>query len=79
MITKFNDKIIINYNIKDKNEIRLFGKTFLKNNKDNCRIKIENKEYELMEYFNIKLYNYSYYLIYTLWVLLKVNWKKLII
>ncbi len=53
MINRYNNKIIINYNIKDGDKIKLFDEDFVKNNKDNCKIKIEDKEYELMEYFNI--------------------------
>ena len=34
-------------------KIKLFDKNFIENNKDNCKIIIEDKEYELMEYFNI--------------------------
>ena len=30
--------------------LKLFDKNFIENNKDNCKIIIEDKEYELMEY-----------------------------
>ena len=49
MINKYNDKIIINYKIQDK--IKLFGYDFIINNKDNCKMIIEDKEYELKPYF----------------------------
>ena len=52
MINKYNDKIIINYKIQDK--IKLFGYDFIINNKDNCKMIIEDKEYELKEYFESK-------------------------
>ena len=52
-----NNEISIIYNIKYKDimrdKIRIFGKNFVKNNKDKCKIIIDGKEYELMEGFNI--------------------------
>ena len=55
MTNKFNDSIIVNYNLKKEvSMIRLFGESFVKNNKNNCKIKIEGKEYELLEFFEIK-------------------------
>ena len=48
------DEIIINYDIKDKNEIEIFSEDFVKNNKDNCRIIIEGKEQELIAKYEIK-------------------------
>ena len=52
------DEITIIYNIKKsqrkEGKIRIFGENFVKNNKNKCKIKIEEKEYELMEEFNIK-------------------------
>ena len=54
----FINDINIIYNIKNKGEkVKLFGEGFVKNNKDICKILIENKEYELMEEYNIKNYN----------------------
>ena len=32
---------------------RIFGETFVKNNKDNFKIIYENKEYNMMEYFEV--------------------------
>ena len=46
----------IEYNYKD-NYIRLFGEEFVNNNKEICKILIDNKEYELMEEYNV--YNYN--------------------
>ena len=54
MANKFNDEIIINYDIKEKKEIKFFDETFIKNNKDNCKIIIEDKECELIEKYEIK-------------------------
>ena len=52
------NEIKINYKIKEK-EVKLFDNTFVKNNKNNCKIEIEGKEYELKEkhsfsFFSIK-------------------------
>ena len=49
------DKMKINYEIdKDNKKVRLFGKNFVKNNKNKCKFIIESKVYELMEEFNIE-------------------------
>ena len=37
---------------KDYGKVRIFGKNFVKRNKDKCKIIYNNKEYELTEYFN---------------------------
>ena len=55
-----NNEINIIYNInkkQKKNKIRIFGKDFVKNNKDKCKIIIDEKESELMEEYNIKNYH----------------------
>ena len=44
--------MIIEYIIKNKNKIKIFGKEFITNNKDNCKMIIENKEQEIIEYLN---------------------------
>ena len=41
------------YNINNENKIKILGNTFIKNNKDKCKIIYENKEYDLIEEFNI--------------------------
>ena len=47
------DYIIINYKLNMKNEkLRIFGKYFVRNNKNKCKIIYENKEYNLCEYLN---------------------------
>ena len=43
----------INRNIMEEN-IQIFGYKFVKNNKNNCKIIIDNKEYEITEKYNIK-------------------------
>ena len=47
-----NNEINIIYKIDDK-KVKIFGSEFVKNNKKNCEIIYEDKEYELNEYFNI--------------------------
>ena len=39
---------------KNKNIINIFGKTFVKNNKNNCKLIIDKKEEELFSVLNIK-------------------------
>ena len=48
-------EINIIYNTNNKNKIKIFDENFVKNNKYNCKIVYENKEYDLMEYFNINI------------------------
>ena len=36
--------------------MKLFGKDFVKNNANNCKIICDNKEYDLVEYFDINDY-----------------------
>ena len=43
----------ITYNINNSNEIKIFGKEFVKNNINNCKIKFEKKEQKISEYFKI--------------------------
>ena len=47
-----NEMIII-YKIEDKDKIKLFGENFIKNNKYNCNILIENKEKNIIENLNV--------------------------
>ena len=55
MFSKDINKLKIYYNFnKDKKQIKIFGKEFVENNKEKCKLYIEGKEYELMEYFDTK-------------------------
>ena len=55
IIKKDNNEITIIYKIEpDREYIKIFDSTFVKNNKDSMKIKYEEKEYELNEFFNIK-------------------------
>ena len=47
------DEMSILYNIKNKNKIKLFGKEFIKNNKNNCKLIIEAKQQDLIEHLEI--------------------------
>ena len=49
---KINEITII-YNIEQENKIKLFGKQFIENNKNNCKIIIDNKEQEIVEFLAI--------------------------
>ena len=42
-------------------KVKIFGETFVKNNKDKCKILYKNKEYKLKKYFDEidKKYNYK--------------------
>ena len=54
-INKFFPKkeIILTYKNDQSGKVKLFGKNFIKNNKENCYIKIGDKELELCEYFEL--------------------------
>jgi len=50
-----NEENIMKYEIKNKaQKVKIFGEAFIKNNSDKCKIVCNQKEYDLMEYFNVK-------------------------
>ena len=61
-----DDEIILEENLNDDKKIeeqekkeikekeKIFGKDFVANNKDKCKIEYEGKEYDLQEEFNVK-------------------------
>ena len=49
--------IIYNINKENKEDINIFGYEFVENNKNICKMIIDNKEYEITEKYNIKNYN----------------------
>ena len=51
---KINEMTII-YKIEDKYRIKLFGEEFIKNNKNKCKIIIDNKEQNIIEYLNVNI------------------------
>ena len=53
IINNYENIITIQYR-NDYGKIKLFGETFIKNNKDKCKIIFNNKEFELLSYLNIK-------------------------
>ena len=57
MSEKNISEINIIYDIKRKNNIKIFGSKFVKNNKNICKMIIDNKEYELAEKYKVKGYN----------------------
>ena len=53
-----NNELILKYkNNKKTNEIKIFGKIFVENNKTKYKILYENEIYELNEYFNLPNFN----------------------
>ena len=44
-------------NKENKENIKIFGEEFVKNNKNICKMIIDNKEYEISTNYNIKDYN----------------------
>ena len=50
-------EINIIYDINENKYIDIFGFYFVNNNKNICRMIIDNKEYEISEKYNIKNYN----------------------
>ena len=52
-----NINIIYNINENYEENINIFGSKFVKNNKDICRMIIDDKEYEITEKYNIEKYN----------------------
>jgi len=54
----FNGEINIIYDIKKDDEYtKIFGDEFVENNKNKCKMLIDNKEYEITEEYNAKNYN----------------------
>ena len=50
----YNGEINIIYDIKrDDREIRIFGYDFVMNNRDKCKMIIDNKEYEISEKYYV--------------------------
>ena len=47
-------KINIIYNSSGKNNIRIFGTEFVKNNKNICKMIINNKGYKIIENYKVK-------------------------
>ena len=56
---EFTDYVSFDENEYKGNVIKIFGKNFVKNNKNKCKIIYNNKKYELKEYFNDIDENYN--------------------
>ena len=54
MITKYENEIIIKYKIGKEDKIRIFGDKFVENNKNNFKTIINENNYELNSFYNIK-------------------------
>ena len=54
-----NIKIVYNQNKERKEKIRIFGSSFIINNKEKCKIIFKDKECELKEYFEDIESNYD--------------------
>ena len=50
-------EINIIYDINDENKIKIFGSKFVANNKNICKMIIDNKGYEITDHYNIKSKN----------------------
>ena len=50
---KDEEIINIEYHTNKENKVKIFGKKFVQNNKDKCKIIYKDKEYDLSVYFNI--------------------------
>ena len=48
------DEILIRYKIENEDKIRIFGDIFVNNNKQNFKMIIDDKDYELEPFFNLK-------------------------
>ena len=58
LYNKINSSITLRYKITKKvDKIKIFDSKFVNNNKFNCDIIYNNKNYELCDYFNIKNFN----------------------
>ena len=58
------DEITIIYKLDNRKVVKIFGKNFVKINKDKCKIIYNSKEYELTGYFNLG--NKIYYNLLTI-------------
>ena len=53
----FEIKIIYNINKENEKNINIFGIDFVENNKNKCKMIIDNKEYKITEKYNVQNYN----------------------
>ena len=56
MSEKDISEINIIYDINNQNKIRIFGSNFVKNNKNICKMIIDNKKYNIKRIYNVKNY-----------------------
>ena len=55
--------IIYDINKENKENIKIFGEEFVKNNINNCKMIVNNKEYKISERFNLQNYNQDKFII----------------
>ena len=55
-ISEINIVYNINMENEDDDDVRIFGSEFVENNKNICKMLIDNKEYEIEEKYNITNY-----------------------
>ena len=65
-LIKDKSEISIIYKINNNNNINIFGSKFVENNKYNCKMIIDNKEYEITKEYDININNSN---------ILKINLK----
>ena len=53
-INSKNDTILIKYLINDEKKIKLFGSKFIENNKNHCKIILNNEEKEITQFLDIQ-------------------------
>ena len=51
--------IIYDINKEKGDEIKIFGSKFVENNKNICKMVIDNKKYEIADKYNIEKYKYN--------------------
>ena len=57
MSEKDVSEINIIYDINEEDTINIFGTDFVENNKNICKMVIDNNEYEITEEYNVKIKN----------------------
>ena len=50
----FFNEITITYKINENKKVKIFGNEFVENNKSKCRMKYKEKDYDLLDYFEIE-------------------------
>ena len=59
-VSNLNNQVKIKYSVTSEGKIKLFGRQFVENNKDNCFLFINNKLLELSEYYQVDESDFIY-------------------